>query len=433
MLIPVNWPFDPRRSPIFYGWIVWLFSTAGFLFSIPGQTMGMAVFTDTFIEVLNLSRTQVSMAYLVGTVASSLFLTRAGRWYDQLGGRIMIAGSAAALGLMVLLISGVDQLSAVLGGSTVVTFVLLLVAFFGVRFFGQGVLTSCSRNVLLLWFVKRRGLVSGVRSVFVSFGFAIAPLAIAFLIGNFGWRGALWFMGLTVGVGFAALALIFIRDNPASCGLQADGGDPADNNSLPPEAPSKTIDEARRSPIFWIYALSLGMHALFGTALTFHVVAVFAESGLSAETAFGYFLPAAVFSTASNLIASAFVDRRTLKPFLIIMLSALSFGAVGLINLEQRWGYWVLAVGFGVGGGLWGVVSNLAFIRFFGPLHLGAVSGFNASISVFASAIGPAAFSLAVDHLGSYNAAAQICLGMLLMLLAAALIIRQREVLHTSL
>lgn len=427
-MIPANWPFDPRRSPIFYGWIVWFFSTAGFLFSIPGQTMGMAVFTDTFIEVLDLTRTQVSMAYLIGTVASSLFLTRAGRWYDIYGGRIMIAGSAAALGLMVLVISAVDGISTFLGGSTAVTFGLLLAAFFGVRFFGQGVLTSCSRNVLLLWFVKRRGLVSGIRSVFVSFGFAIAPLAIAFLIASFGWRGALWVMGLAVGIGFALLALLFIRDSPSSCGLQPDGGDPTDQNTTPVEAPSKTIDEARRSPIFWIYALSLGMHALFGTALVFHVVAVFAESGLSAETAFAYFLPAAVFSTASNLIASSIVDRRRLKPFLIAMLIALSIGAVGLINLNLSWGYWVLAAGFGIGGGLWGVVSNLAFIRFFGPLHLGAVSGFNASISVFASAIGPAAFSLAVDHLGSYSAAAQICLGMLLLLLLASLGIRQREV-----
>ncbi|MFK8041053.1 nitrate/nitrite transporter [Congregibacter sp.] len=429
-MIPVNWPFDPRRSPIFYGWVVWFFSTAGFLFSIPGQTMGMAVFTDTFIEVLDLTRTQVSMAYLIGTVASSLFLTRAGHWYDLYGGRIMIAGSAAALGAMVLVISGVDLLSQLMGGSTAVTFALLLLAFFGVRFFGQGVLTSCSRNVLLLWFVKRRGLVSGIRSVFVSFGFAIAPLVIAFLITTFGWRGALWFMGLTVGLGFALMALVFIRDNPASCGLQADGDAPSDQESVPAEAPSKTLDQARRSPIFWIYSLSLGMHALFGTALVFHVVAVFGESGLSADVAFGYFLPAAVFSTASNLIASSFVDRQKLKPFLVFMLAVLSCGAVGLINLDQAWGYWLLAAGFGIGGGLWGVVSNLAFIRFFGPLHLGAVSGFNASISVFASAIGPAAFSMAVDYLGSYNAAAKICLIMLLALLVAALLIRQREVIR---
>ncbi|MFK7829289.1 MAG: CynX/NimT family MFS transporter [Congregibacter sp.] len=428
MLIPVTWPFDPRRSPIFYGWVVWLFSTAGYLFSIPGQTMGMAVFTDTFIDVLELSRTQVSMAYLVGTVASSLFLTRAGRWYDRLGGRVMIASSAAALGAMVLLLSGVDLLSHWLGGSATITFILLLLGFFGVRFFGQGVLTSCSSNVLLPWFVRRRGLVSGIRSVFVSFGFAVAPLAIALLISQFEWRGALWFMGLTVGLGFAALALIFIRDNPASCGLEPDGRDDSPLHKQPLEAVSKTVDEARRTAVFWIYALSLGMHALFGTALTFHVAAVFAESGFRPEVAFSYFFPAALFSTATNLLASFFVDHMTLKPFLVMMLSALSVGAVGLIYLNQPWGYWVLAAGFGIGGGLWAVVANLAFIRFFGPLHLGAVSGFNASISVFSSAIGPAAFSLAVDHLGSYNAAAKICLGMLSMLLVAALVIRQHEI-----
>ena len=169
------------------------------------------------------------------------------------------------------------------------------------------------------------------------------------------------------------------------------------------------------------------MHALFGTALTFHVVAIFAEAGLGRDVAFGYFFPAAVFSTAANLLASYLVDRMALKPFLVIMLIAFVTGAVGLIHLDEGWGYWVLAAGFGAGGGLWGVTSNLAFIRFFGPLHLGEVSGFNTSISVFASAIGPAAFSLAVDYLGSYTAAAKICLAMLLLLLVAAIVIRQQE------
>ena len=77
--------------PFYYGWVIWLLSTAGILVSIPGQTMGMAVFTDHFIDALGLSRTELSLAYLVGTVGSSLFLTRAGRWYDWLGGRLMVA------------------------------------------------------------------------------------------------------------------------------------------------------------------------------------------------------------------------------------------------------------------------------------------------------------------------------------------------------
>ncbi len=398
--------------------------------SIPGQTMGMAVFTDPFIEVFGLTRTQLSMAYLFGTIGSSLFLTQAGRWYDRFGGRIMIALSSFALGAMVVYISFVDLISEFLGGHTLVTFVLILLGFFGVRFFGQGVLTSCSRNVLMLWFVKRRGLVSGVRSVFTSFGFSLAPLGIAMLITFFGWRGALWSMALAVGVVFALLALIFVRDNPASCGLLPDGGEPSDDYEAPKEAPSMTLAEAQRTPVFWIYAMSLAMHALFGTALTFHVVAIFAEAGLSRDVAFGYFFPSAVFATASNLICSYLVDKYPLKPFLIIMLVGFIIGALGLINLDQPWGYWMLAFGFGTGGGLWGVTSNLAFIRFFGPLHLGEVSGFNTSISVFASAVGPFAFSIAVDYLGSYNAAAQICLAFLVALLAAAVLVRQNEIMH---
>ncbi len=390
--------------------------------------MGMAVFTEPFIEVFGLTRTQLSMAYLFGTIGSSLFLTQAGRWYDSLGGRVMITASSLALGLMVMYISFVDVLSSWLGGHTLVTFGLILLGFFGVRFFGQGVLTSCSRNVLMLWFVKSRGLVSGLRGVFVSFGFSLAPLILAMLIGGFGWRGALWLMAGAVGLVFAALAFIFVRDNPLSCGLLPDGGEPSDDHVAPVEAPSKSLAEARRSPVFWIYSMSLAMHAMFGTALTFHVVAIFGEAGLSRDVAFGYFFPSAIFATVANLVGSYLVDKGPLKPFHIVMLVGFVVGACGLINLDKPWGYWMLAVGFGTGGGLWGVTSNLAFIRFFGPLHLGEVSGFNTSISVFASAVGPFAFSLAVDYLGSYNAAAQICLAMLVVLLIAAVLVKQEEV-----
>ena len=58
------------------------------------------------------------------------------------------------------------------------------------------------------------------------------------------------------------------------------------------------------------------------------------------------------------------------------------------------------------------------------------MSGFNASVTVFASAIGPAAFSLGVDFLGSYTAAAKICTALLVTLLVAAVVIPQREVVH---
>jgi hypothetical protein len=145
-MISANWPFSPKKFPFFYGWVVWGFSTLGILFSIPGQTMGLAVFTDSFIEVLGLSRTELSLAYLIGTVGSSLFLARAGRWYDIFGGRTMITIASVALSLMIIYVSYVDILSASLGGSVWLSFTLIMIGYFGVRFFGQGVLTSCSRK-----------------------------------------------------------------------------------------------------------------------------------------------------------------------------------------------------------------------------------------------------------------------------------------------
>lgn len=39
-------PFAPRRAPFFYGWVVVVASTIGVVMSIPGQTMGVSVFTD---------------------------------------------------------------------------------------------------------------------------------------------------------------------------------------------------------------------------------------------------------------------------------------------------------------------------------------------------------------------------------------------------
>lgn len=432
-MISVNWPFSPRKFPFFYGWVIWGLSTLGILFSIPGQTMGLAVFTNSFIEVLGLSRTELSLAYLVGTIGSSLFLARAGRWYDLFGGRVMITLSSIVLSLMILYISFVDILSIYLGGSVFVSFFLIMTGYFGVRFFGQGVLTSCSRNVLLLWFVKKRGLVGGIRNVFVSLGFSLAPLFLAGLISIYDWRESLWILAAIGGIGFSLMAFIFIRDNPESCDLKADGISSESIEEVPEEVKSISLREVKRNPVFWIYSLSLSMHALFGTALVFHIISIFDEVGKSQAEAFSYFIPAAIFSTLSNLLASWAADKITLKPILILMLLSFCLGSFGFINLEKDWGFWILAFGFGVGGGLWGVLSNLTFIRFFGPKHLGEISGFSSSLTVFASAIGPAAFSVGFDLFGNYAFPAQICLVFLVILLFFSIFLDDKEIKRRSL
>jgi OFA family oxalate/formate antiporter-like MFS transporter len=249
-------------------------------------------------------------------------------------------------------------------------------------------------------------------------------LALAWLIARGGWREALWELAFVCFV-FAGLALVFLRDNPQSCGVLVDGHTHEDQVPETKDQPSATLEQARRSPVFWLATLSLSIHSLFATAVTFHIVSIFAEAGRSQTEAFAYFFPAAIFSTAANLICGWLADKRSLKPFMIIMLSGFLTGAVGLLYLQHTWGYAALVIGFGVGGGLWAVISNLAFIRNFGPLHLGEITGLCTSIMVLASAIGPALFSLGLDYSSSYAAAEWLCIAALVLLLGFTIALPQ--------
>ncbi|MBT6278387.1 MAG: MFS transporter [Chromatiales bacterium] len=436
LTLPSAWPFDVRRLPFFYGWAIWLVSTVGLWMTVPGQTMGMAVFTDSLIIELGLSRTQLSTAYMLGTVGSSLYLTQAGRLFDRYGARTMLVCASVALGVCVVYITLIGPLARLVAGWTpfalaYFTFPLIVVGYFGVRLTGQGVLAGANRNVLLVWFERRRGLVSGARGVFMSLGFSLAPLMLAALIDGFGWRGALWVLAAATGIGFALVALVFARDTPESCGLLPDGDVPVASRQMS-AAPSTaalnaTLAEAKRSTPFWIYSLSLATYSLTGTAVTFHIVDIFEAVGRGRAEAFGYFLPLATMAVMVNLLASWGSDRCRLKPLLLTMLLGFLLGSFGLTVLDSAWGYWVVVTGYGIGSGLWAVLSNLTYVRFFGRLHLGEISGLAVSMSVVGSAIGPALFSVGKDLTGAYTAPAWFCFCIFVVLLFAAMRVEEPD------
>ncbi len=394
--------------------------------------MGMAVFTDHFIENFGLSRTQLSIAYLLGTLGSSMFLTRAGRFYDRIGARITIVVSSILLAVFLTFITVIDYfanfiLDLIPVSTAWITFPLILLGYFGVRFTGQGVLTSASTNVLLVWFDKRRGLVVGSRAVLTTLGFSLAPPFLAFLIITFGWRSALIVLAIIVGLGFSSVALLLLRNAPEACGLLADGHRGDQHNEIVLTISDKTTAEARNSPIFWIYVAAFALYSLFGTALVFHVVSIFNEAGRTSEEAFTYFFPAAIVSVSVNLLGSWLSDLWPLKRLLLIKLLSFIVAAWGILHLHTEWGYWLMVAGFGITSGLWGALSNLVFIRFFGRRFLGEISGLNMTFTVMGSAIGPVMFSLGLDLFGSYHAAIWANILLFFALLIAAIIVKQEE------
>ena len=89
---------NPNKSPFFYGYVVLFVGSIGILASIPGQTVGVSVFTDPVKDALGLSRNQFSNAYMIGTLLSAFFVSRAGVLFDRYGARYVAFFAAAFFG-----------------------------------------------------------------------------------------------------------------------------------------------------------------------------------------------------------------------------------------------------------------------------------------------------------------------------------------------
>ena len=147
-----NFPFAPARFPIFYGWVVLAAAVLGAIASIPGQTIGVSVFTEHLMAATGLSRLQLANAYLVGTVTSGCLLPVAGKLLDRFGARRVAVLAAVGLGITLGYLTVCDRLSKSLSSllfldNTTVAAILLVLGFVSLRFFGQGTLTMTSRTM----------------------------------------------------------------------------------------------------------------------------------------------------------------------------------------------------------------------------------------------------------------------------------------------
>ncbi|MBT5086471.1 MAG: MFS transporter [Deltaproteobacteria bacterium] len=423
-IFQTNFPFSPSRFPFFYGWCIVIFTTIGMISSIPGQTMGVGVYTDFLIQNSHLTRMQISMAYMTGTILSSLLLPLAGRYYDLVGGRIMIVFAGIGMGISLLLFAEsltiIQLVHSLLPNISILTSELLVITviFLLLRQFGQGIMAMVSRNTLAKWFERRRGMVSGISGIFVAFSFSGAPLFMNIIIEDHGYSGSMILMAIIFGFGMAFIGWLFFRDKPEDCGLLMDGVKITSLNTtnLFPE-PEITLKEALRTYNFWIFCLGLCSASLIVTGLTFHISSIGALAGLSRIEAYGLFLPMSVISVLSHFIAGWASDRMPLKYLLMILLVGLAVGSLGILNLESFWFRLMLIIGFGVQGGIWGCLTLVAWPRFYGRKHLGAISGAFMGAQVFASAIGPPVFGLSESLNGDYYSAAWISVALNLLLL----------------
>lgn len=390
-----------EKTPFYYGWVILAAGALGVIMSSPGQTYSFSIFIESFIQDLGLSRSLVSGLYTVGTIGGSLALPYIGQQIDRRGSRRMVVVIALAFG------------AACLFMGTVRSVAMLLVGFVAMRMLGQSSMVIVSKNVINQWWVQRRGFVLGLSTLISSvLGTGLFPNLINFLIPRFGWRGAYFVLGgMVIGV-MVPVGYLFFRDRPELFGLKPDGGvKQAVVAGVVPTAVSPLIDlpeenwtahAAMRTAAFWIILASIATYSMIITGLTFHIVSIFADNGLSAGLAAAVFLPMSVTTSALGIPGGWLTDKIEAKFILsfglVMMVCAILFStAIASPQLGILYG-----VVMGITNASMQVVSSVIWANYFGRLHLGQITGITATFSAAASGIGPLIYGVGRDLTGSY-------------------------------
>jgi MFS family permease len=354
----------------------------------PGQTIGVSVFIDHFVDDLGLTRPEVSGAYLVGTLTGSLLLPTVGRFIDRRGVRLaqMIIGALFALALI--------NMSFVNG------LISLAIGFTGIRLLGQGSLSLVSTVTVSLRFRKGRGTALGLFSTFSNALMALSPILLAASIVAVGWRSTWLIAALVISLSVIPLAWFGLQRMPANRSLIPQSEESTDDAS----DKSRQYDrsEALRTRGFWILAAISGSAGMLSTALNFHQIDLLGEAGLSKESAAAMFLPQVLGATAAGFSFGYLADRAGSR-FLPAVSMAMLFAAHLLASVASP-GLSVVsyAIVLGAAGGATRTIAATLLPTWFGTTHLGNIQGTLTLFNVGASALGPVTLALLEGRLGSY-------------------------------
>ncbi|MFP4203520.1 MAG: MFS transporter [Opitutales bacterium] len=407
-------PFDVRNWPGYYGWIILVVGTVGMTAAVPGSPPGMSIFIDDMLEALEIERSGFSLAYTGGTIIAGLGAPFAGNLIDRFGVRLIGCLSFFSLGLVLIFTGLTEQVYRLAGASDRIpglSFMLVLVAFGGIRLTGVGFAMTVCRSMVFRWFEGRRGWAAAINGVFLSLSFSSAPVLLNGVVVAFGWEATWIGLGFLFALGMTGMAYVFFRDSPEACGVPVESGGQEEGEKVRvPVVRDFTGGEAVRTIAFQVFAAGLALNALIGTGIAFHIVALAAERGVTRETAVATFLPIAIFHITTTLSMGAVVEKIKLKYALALMVGAQMLALYGVANFGETPWRWLYIVASGVAWGTFGVLINIPWPRFFGRRYLGSINGWVTGVILVTSGIGPYLFGLAKGLTGSFLPGVLFCL-----------------------
>jgi MFS family permease len=373
------------RPRLFYGWFV---VAAAFAVTFVG--FGCAYTFSAFVEPLQrdfgASRGSVSLVFsLAGFLYFGLGIV-SGPLADRFGSRrLAVAG---------MLLTGLGLAAASVARS--------LPEVFGAYGLGVGLGVGCAYvpaiGAVQRWFVRRRGLASGLAVSGIGVGTLAMPPLASLLIENLGWRGAYLALGALAAAMGGGLALL-IENDPRDRGLGPDGDPP--RSGAQPEGAS--VNEAIRSRRFIsLYAACL--ICSFGVFVPFvHLVPYARDHGAAPSSAVLLLGVIGIGSTAGRFLLGGFADRIGRPIALLVMFTGMALALTVWVISTEMWSLAMFAFAYGVFYGGWVAVLPAIVMDYFGGRNVSGIIGMLYTSVAFGTLVGPSAAGFAFDISHSYT------------------------------
>jgi MFS family permease len=379
----------PGRTRSYYGWANLAVAALAMVATLPGRTQGLGLITEPLIADLHVDRVSYATVNLWATLIGALFCLPCGRLTDRLGSRIVLVSIVASLGLTVVAMSRMTDLTA------------LWVTVTLTRGFGQSALSVVSLALVGKWFARRLNVAMGLFSLLVGIGFIAAFPAVGEAVLHVGWRAAWLSVGLALVLIVAPTAWLVVRDAPSPAAQSPDAMD--DVEGLQSQPSDLTVFEALQSAAFWVFALASSLFGLVYSGIALFNQSILEQLGFGAST---YYLALAV-STMLGLLANFgggwLAQRWPIQRLMGLGMAMLAVALLALPLVRTQTHVMLYAVTMGVSGGIVTVVFFSVWGQVFGRSHLGRIQGCAQTMTVVASAIGPLLLAKTFERTGSYD------------------------------
>ena len=388
---------ENRKPKFFYGYVVVL-ATFSIMVMAGGIWVIFGVFFEPMLTEFGWTRATLSGAASLRIFLGALLGIAGGRLTDKFGPRPVVTVCGLFLGLGFFLMSRI---------STIWQLYLVFGVITGV---GMGGLFVPMISTVSRWFVKRRGMMTGIVLSGASLGMIIVPPLATWLITTYGWRTAYTIVGLVAMIVIIS-ATQFVKRDPAQIGQLPDGenGVKADSLDLPTRGLS--LREAVHTRRFWVLCAIFGSLWFSAMAIWVHIVIHAIDLGISAISASQILAIMGGAGIAGRILIGSVADKIGYKPALLISFSLMSASFLWLPVAKELWALNLFAAIFGFGTAGLIVLESPLIARLFG---LGSLSAIMGSVEFVGTALSTPSSIVAgyiFDIMDSYQLAFLICAG----------------------